>query len=153
MGGIEGPYEAFAETLRGGDFGIPVDPAAWPAELVAAHVIMNNDLLTEAARAVKSGGEPTYDSSPSHDGHLLRELLIRTGSLTELADEVERSASDLQAAYDMLDAQQRRVPVPSRIVHEGEVVMDGPRAIGDLVEVNAAAHLEDHLQQLLDLRD
>jgi hypothetical protein len=153
MGASESPYTAFAETLRGGEFGIPVDPSAWPAELVAAHVIMNNDLLTEAARAIRTGREPTYDSTPTQDGQLLRELLIRTGSLRELADEVERSASDLQAAYDMLDEQQRRAPVPTRILHQGEVVVDGPRSIGDLVEINAAAHLEDHLQQLLDLRD
>ena len=153
MGAIDSPYEAFAEALRGGAFGIPVNPGAWPAELIAAHVIMNNDLLTEAVREVKAGSVPTYDGTPTQDGRLLRELLIRTGSLRELADEVERSASDLQAAYDQLDEQQRRVSVPTRILHEGEVVVDGPRTIGDLVEVNAATHLDDHLQQLVDLRD
>ena len=145
MADIEGQYEEFAQALREGGFGIPVDPAAWPAELVAAHVIMHNDELIEAARAVRAGHQPAFDVEATRDGDALRELLIRTGSLTELADEVERSASDLQAAYDLLAEEQLGTPIP--------IGGEGAEPIGALIENSAGAHLNDHLDQLLDLRD
>lgn len=153
MADIEGPFAGFAEALRHGSFDIAVDPAAWPAELISAHLILSNDLLTEVAQAVLADEEPTYDNQPADDGDALREVLIRTGSLRELANEVERSASDLQAAYDMLQPEQRRTPVATRIIHEGELFADGLRPLGELVEDNARIHLETHLTQLLELRD
>jgi hypothetical protein len=145
MADIEGRYEEFAQALREGGFGIPVDPAAWPAELVAAHVIMRNDELIEAARAVRAGHQPAFDVEATKDGDALRELLIRTGSLSELADEVERSASDLQAAYDLLGEDQRGTPVP--------IGSQDAEPIGPLIEKSAGAHLSEHLDQLLELRD
>ena len=150
---IEAPFEPFATALRAGGFGLPVNPAAWPAELVAAHLIMSSDLLTEAARAVHAGQVPTYDDAASSDGDALREMLIRTGSLPELADEVERSASDLRAAHDMLDARQLQTPLPAGIVHEGKAGTDGSRPLGELIEAHVGPHLQRHLTELVELRD
>ncbi len=153
MSEIEAAYGPFTTALRGGGFGEPVDPDEWPAELIAAHVIMNNDLFTEAARAVKEGRVPTYDNERTHDGDALREVLVQIGSLPELAHEVERSASDLQAAYDMLDAAQRATMMLTRIYHEGALIVDDERPIGTMIEGNAGFHLEAHHKQLLELRE
>lgn len=153
MADITGAFAVFASALRGGGFDLPVNPTAWPAELIAAHVIMSNDLFTEAVRAASEGQPPAYDNEVTHEGDALRELLIRTGSLRELADEVERSASDLQAAYDSLEPHQREAPMSTRLFHEGELVVDGPRPLGEMVEGNAGAHLDAHLAQLLELRE
>lgn len=153
MDDIEERFAAFGKALRDGSFDFPVDPEGWAAELIAAHVIMSNDLLTDAARALRSGREPAYDNGRTHDGEALREVLIRTGSLRELADEVERSASDLQAAYGMLRPELRQAPMSTRIVHEGEPLLEGARPIGSTIEQNAGAHLDGHLAQLLELRD
>lgn len=153
MDDIEGAFAAFGSALRDGGFDFPVDPEGWAAELIAAHVIMSNDLLTEAARALRTGSPPAYDNRPASDRSALREVLIRTGSLPELADEVDRSASDLQAAYGMLRPEQRQAAMSTRIVHEGEPLLEGSRPIGTMIEDNAGAHLDGHLAQLLELRE
>jgi len=150
---LQSAYAPFAATMREHDFGEPVDPEAWPAELIAAHVILTNDLLTDTARALGSGDRPAFDSGPAHDGDRLREILVRTGALPELAHEVERSASDLQAAYEQLSDEQRDTALRTRLFHNGEVVVDEPRPIGATIRSTATEHVDVHLTQLHDLRD
>jgi len=150
---LQSAYAPFAAAMREHDFGEPVDPEAWPAELIAAHVILTNDLLTDTARSVASGGEPVYDNGPAHDGDRLREVLVRTGALSELAQEVERSASDLEAAYEQLSDQQREKPLRTRLFHNGELVTDESRPIGSTIRSTASEHVDVHLTQLLHLRD
>ncbi len=150
---LQSAYARFAAAMREHDFGRPVDPEAWPAELIAAHVILTNDLLTDAARSVISGEDPVYDNGPAHEGVRLREILVRTGALSELAHEVERSASDLQAAYEQLSDEQRQTPLRTRLVNDGEVVVDDSRPIGATIQSSATDHVDSHLSQLLDLSD
>ncbi len=150
---LQSAYAPFAAAMREDDFGRPVDPEAWPAELIAAHIILTNDLLTDAARSVVSGEVPVYDNGPAHDGERLREVLVRTGALSELAHEVERSASDLQAAYVQLSAHQRQTLLRTRLSHNGAVVVDESRPIGATIQHSANEHVTVHLSQLLDLRD
>lgn len=150
---VETAYQSFASAMREHDFGEPVDPDAWPAELIAAHVILTNDLLTDAARSVASGDDPVVDTEAAHQGEQLREILVRTGALPELAHEVERSAADLQAAYDQLSDEQRQTSLRTRMFHNGAVVVDEPRPIGDTIGNTAPAHAQDHLAQLLHLKD
>lgn len=149
---VQAAYAPIAAAMREHDFGRPVDPEAWPAELIAAHVILTNDLLADAARSVASGEEPVYDNGPAHDGERLREVLMRTGALSELAHEVERSASDLQAAYEQLSQEQRQTSLRTRLSHDGDVAVDEPRPIGATIEA-MGEHVDVHLVQLLDLRD
>ncbi len=150
---LQDAYAPLAAAMRADGFGRPVDPEAWPAELIAAHIILTNDLLTDAARSVVSGEVPVYDNRPAHDGDRLREVLVRTGALSELAHEVERSASDLQAAYEQLSADQRKTLLRTRLVHNGAVVVDEPRPIGATIQHSVTDHAPVHLRQLLDMRD
>ena len=59
--GIENSYSAFVSALRQGGFSMPSD--GWPAESVAAHVCLNNDLIAGVAEQVVAGEEPSYDNS------------------------------------------------------------------------------------------
>ncbi|MGH3496433.1 MAG: hypothetical protein ACRDP1_03080 [Nocardioidaceae bacterium] len=153
MTDIAAAYTPFADALRAGGFGIPADPDEWPAELVAAHVILNNDFFTACAQTARDGGQPVYDNEPAVDAKELREFLTRTGSLPELAKEIERSAADLEAAYLALSDAQRAQRIPVRIRHDDELIVDEPRPLGAMIEDNATDHLSMHLEQLLDLRD
>lgn len=150
---VESAYAPLTTALREDNFGEPVDPDAWQAELIAAHVILTNDLLAAAARSVRSGDKPVVDTGPAHDGEQLREVLVRTGALSELAHEVQRSASDLQAAYDQLSDEERQIPLRTRLFHHGEVTLDEDRAIGQTIHDGATSHAGLHLDQLLNLRD
>lgn len=146
------PYETFAAALRAGGFVAPADPDSWSAELVAAHVILNNDFWTRTARLVAAGEQPTYDNEPAVDAAELSRAVVEIGALEELAAEVERSAADLAAAYAALSDQDAERTVLVRIHHDGDLVVDEPRPIAAMLLGNATAHQQMHLDQLLALR-
>src|SRR5579862_6284995 len=94
--GIENAYSAFVSALRRGGFSMPSD--GWPAELVAAHVCLNNDLIAGVAEQVVAGEEPSYDNSAVVDEDSLRSFALSTGGLDALADATENSARRLSRA-------------------------------------------------------
>jgi hypothetical protein len=145
-------YDSFAAALRAGGFMAPADPDSWSAELVAAHVIMNNDFWTSTARDVVAGAQPTYDNEPAVDAAELTQAAARIGALEELAAEVMRSARDLASAYVALSDDEAARPVMVTIHHEGDVIVNEPRPIAAMLESNAAIHQRMHLNQLLALR-
>ena len=53
---IESASAPFLAELRAADFVEPTD--GWGAELVAAHVTCNNDLIAEAAERIGAGEQP-----------------------------------------------------------------------------------------------
>lgn len=60
-GSLEAAYAPFVASLRAGGFGPPTD-GEWPAELIAAHIARNNDLIAEAAERVAAGEAVSYDN-------------------------------------------------------------------------------------------
>jgi hypothetical protein len=147
---IAAAFAPFVAMLRSGGFAAPAE--GWPAELVAAHVALNNDEFTRVAEAIGRGEQPAYDNAPAVDEATLRALVDRVGDLAGLADEVERSAARLAAARAALSDEQAAREVPIRITSDGHLVRDAPGPIGRWIEGNAAFHLEAHLEQLAALR-
>lgn len=146
-GSIEAAYAPFAASLLAGGFNPPVE-GEWPAELIAAHVVRNNDLIAEAAEKVAAGDEPvSYDNLAAADDAELASYADEVGGLAGLAREVDRSAARLAQAADALgDRAGTEVHVVIR--DHGEVVRDGPMPIGAFVEGNATFHLDMHAEQL-----
>ena len=147
---IEAAYEPFVKELRAGGFGEAED--GWSAELIAAHVARNNELIAELAEQVAAGESPAYDNDPTVDDELLRTWASEIGGLEELATAVEESAARLAAARAALDDERGAQTVNVVIHSSGEVVHDGPIPIAGFVEGNASGHLEMHLEQLRALR-
>ncbi len=139
-------YAPFVATLRAGGFRDPAD-GAWPAELVAAHVVKNNDLIAATAELVAEGAEVSYDNAATVDEVELAAYATSVGGLSELAAEVERSAARLEAARDALGAK-ADTPVHVVIHDSGTVVRDGPISIGAFIDGNATFHLLMHHEQL-----
>lgn len=143
-------YAPFVASLRAGGFRDPdtgTDTGAWPAELVAAHVIKNNDLIAATAELVAEGAEVSYDNAPTVDEVELAAYATSVGGLPELAAEVERSAARLEAARDALGAK-ADTPVHVVIHDSGTLVRDGPIPIGAFIDGNATFHLQMHHDQL-----
>ncbi len=63
-GSIETASAPFVASLRAGGFRQP-DDGGWPAELIAAHVASNNDLIAETAEQVAAGADVRYDNAPT----------------------------------------------------------------------------------------
>jgi hypothetical protein len=147
---IERAYVPFVTLLRQGGFAPP--PEGWTAELVAAHVSRNNDLIADAAERIVAGEQPSYDNNASVDDDELRAYAEAAGGLSGLADATEISARRLAAARSALDATTENCLLPVVITDSGTVVRDEPITIAQLIEGNASFHLDMHFEQLQSLR-
>jgi Mycothiol maleylpyruvate isomerase N-terminal domain len=148
--GLENSYSAFVSALRQGGFSAPTD--GWPAELVAAHVCLNNDLIAEVALQVVAGEEPSYDNTAVVDEANLRSFARSTGGLDALADAIENSARRLTRTWSALDDETGSYMLPARIIHEESVIRDDPISVREFIEGNATFHLDMHFGQLMALR-
>jgi uncharacterized protein YciI len=147
---LEDAYAPFAASLLAGGFGPPAD-GEWPAELVAAHIVRNNDLIAEAAEKVAAGEGPvTCDNAAAVDDSELAGFAKSAGGLAGLAREVERSAARLARAGEAL-GDLADTPVHVVIRDGGRIVQDGPWPIGEFVQGNASFHLDLHASQLRSL--
>jgi uncharacterized protein YciI len=149
-GSLETAYAPFAASLLAGGFGPPPD-GEWPAELIAAHVTRNNDLIAEVAEKVVAGDEPVaYDNLTGVDDAELASYADEVGGLPGLAREVERSAARLARAMQALD-DRASAEIHVVIRDHGKIVHDGPMPIGEFIEGNASFHLAMHADQLRSL--
>ena len=147
---LEKAYVPIVRELRDGDF----DPAprGWSAQHIAAHLALNNDFLTAAARDVLAGLAASYTNETAVDIDQLDAYASKFALLGDLADDVARSATDLAAAFADLTSQDPDTQLPIVIHHDGRIVRDGPGSLVELIEGNATYHLSMHLDQLLALR-
>jgi hypothetical protein len=116
---LEAAYASFAGTLRAGGFGDP--PDGWDAELIAAHVCANNDLISETAERLGRGEDVAYDNTPAVGEDDLRNYAARSGGLTGLADAVGSSAARLARSYDSLSEADRAREIPVVIWDDGSI--------------------------------
>jgi len=146
---LDAVYAPFVASLLGGGFGPP--PAGeWSAELVAAHVARNNDLIAAVAERVAAGEGARYDNAPGVDEARLAGDVAEAGGLAGMAGEVERSAARLERAREAL-GERAATKVHVVIADHGQVVQDGPLGVGELIEGNVTFHLDMHLEQLKSL--
>jgi uncharacterized protein YciI len=143
---LDAIYAPFVALLLGGRFGPP--PAGeWPAELVAAHIARNNDLIAGVAEQIAAGRQVSYDNAAGVDESELAGYAASAGGRAGLAHEVERSAARLERARDAL-GELAGTAVDVRISDHGALVVDRPLTIGDLITGNASYHLALHHDQL-----
>jgi uncharacterized protein YciI len=143
---IEAAYAPFVASLLAGGFGPP--PAGeWPAEVIAAHVAANNDLIAETAEKVAAGEDIRYDNAAAVEQDELSRYAARAGGAAGLAREVERSAARLERARQSL-GERGETMVHVVIRDHGQIVQDGPVPIGAFIEGNASFHLDLHHEQL-----
>jgi hypothetical protein len=147
---IETAYEPFVSELRAEGFATPAE--GWCAEMVAAHVAVNNELIATAAELVIAGQHPYYDNETAVDDTKLRAFVDSVKDISGLATAAEVSAQRLTAAAEALDENSLEYALPVRIVEASGVVHNGPIPFGEFVNGNATFHLERHLEQLKALR-
>jgi uncharacterized protein len=144
---IEAAYAPFVAALLAGGFESPPE-GEWSAEMVAAHVVRNNDLVADAAEKIATGTPVAYDNAGSIDEDALSRLVELAGGLVGLARGLERSAGGLNRSYLALGDANVETELPVVIADQGVTVRDGPMSIGGLIEGNASFHLEMHYEQL-----
>lgn len=144
---LESAYERILEVATSSEFIESGD--GWTAELVLAHLTVNDDLLIEAVRDVLAN-KPThhYDNGPATDDAVLREQ----GSLAEVVDKLRTSSRQLCDLASQLGPL-ADTPVVVNIADGGETAVDGQTwPIAQLLQVHTEMHLPGHLSQLEALR-
>ncbi|MGR6913133.1 hypothetical protein ACU635_02630 [[Actinomadura] parvosata] len=125
----------------------------WPAEFVLAHVAHNDALLADATELVIAGSSLTFDNAEAIDGDVLLDIVAKTGGWDGLCRLVRLNGERLARLTEELTPAQAMTPVPSKIVDNGEVRMDGPVPWAQVLEINASFHVPAHTRQLEELFD
>jgi hypothetical protein len=144
---LESAYERILDLAASGEF--TRDGEGWTAELVLAHLTVNDELLIEAVRAVLAN-KPThhYDNGPATDDDKLRQQ----GSLPEVIDKLRTSSRQLCDLASQLGPLED-TPVVVDIADGGQTAVDNQTwPIAQLLQVHTDMHLPGHLSQLEGLR-
>jgi hypothetical protein len=148
---IRAAFDPFIRLLRDGHFVEPAD--GWSGEQVGAHVARNNDEFSRVAEALANHEPADYDNAIAVDQAELQHAVDRLGDRAAVVAAVEASVDRLARAVAALDADLLRRDVHLRIRHDGDVVHDGPGAIGEWLDRNATMHVAMHVRQLQALQE
>lgn len=144
-------HEEFLAVAEEGGFG-PPPPGEWDACRLLAHVGATDAAIASVALAVAAGQRPGYDNRASLDEWNLRRITGKRGGLSRLTEFVRAQAQVLCEVAADLPKAARSVQVPVLIVSAGELVVDEPWPVGDLIAGVARIHLPRHAAQLSRLR-
>jgi hypothetical protein len=144
---LESVYQRILGLAEQGTFTVPEDD--WGAELVLAHLTVNDGLLIAAMRAVLAHEpEVRYDNADAVDEGNLR----AQGPLSSLIDRLQTSSRQLVDVASQLTDGLEATEIDVHLLDGGEVVVDQPMPVGRLIEIHGAVHLPSHLSQLEQLR-
>jgi hypothetical protein len=129
------------------------DPPAgeWNVDQVLAHVSIINAVTIAAASCVAAGTNTTYDNRIALDTWTLARVIARAGGNTGLRERIRRQGEALCALGALSDAELDTL-VPTLLLSNGDVLVDQPLPLRDLVTGLAEAELPGHTKQLLALR-
>src|SRR5580698_7910547 len=128
---IKAAFEPFAQALREGGF--PESDDGWGPKEIGSHIAITNELYSELAERVRAGEVPAFDNRLTAVEAELAAYAAKFASLSELADAVLSTGARTAEAYAALSEDQRAVKLPIEIWHEGQVMVEEPTAIGDLL--------------------
>jgi hypothetical protein len=122
----------------------------WGADQVLAHVSLIGAATIAAASSVAAGAHPTYDNRIAQDTAALDRTIALAGA--GLRERIRLQGEALCAMGGPLSDAELDTPVPTRLLSHGEVLVDQPLPLREILSGLAAAELPGHTQQLLALR-
>jgi hypothetical protein len=125
----------------------------WDADQVLAHVSLIGAATIAAASSVAAGAHPTYDNRIAQDTAALDRTIALAGGGAGLRERIRVQGEALCAVGGpALSDAELDTPVPTRLLSHGEVLVDQPLPLRDILSGLAGAELPGHTQQLLALR-
>jgi hypothetical protein len=121
----------------------------WTAGQVCAHLILNNGLFVEVARALQRGEPTVYDNERAVEDATTASLAAAAGSVEQIAEWLRQSANGYAGFISGLSGRVMDTAVPTTIRHEGGFAVDHEdRRIGDLMIGQLTFHSGMHLEQV-----
>ncbi|MFC6085444.1 hypothetical protein [Sphaerisporangium aureirubrum] len=127
-------------------------PGEWDADQILAHVSIVNAVTAAAASRVASGVNTTYDNRIALDTWTIGRVIALAGGNAGLRDRIRLQADALCAlGGPALSDAELDTPVPTLLLSNGEVLVDQPVPLRDLITGLAEVELPGHTEQLLAL--
>ena len=126
--------------------------SGWSAGQVVAHLILNNGLFIEAARAAQRGEKPEYDNETTVDNVATASLAAAAGSTEQLAEWLRQSALGYAGFLSGLTPEILAMPLLTTIHHDGAIIVDhDERKLGEFMLGQLMFHSQMHLDQVQQL--
>ena len=147
---LRSAYDRFFEAASTPDLGDAAD-GGWNADQVLAHVLSLDATMAAVASGVVSGARCTFDNRVSLDSWNIERIIAEHSGRAGLLARVRSQAAVLCDIADQLDGAVTTVAVPTFLMSDGELLVDGPIPLGNLIDGLAGNHVPVHTRQLLDL--
>jgi hypothetical protein len=131
----------------------PTPPAGeWSADQILAHVSLVTAATIEAASCIASGANTTYDNRTALDAWTIERVITRAGSGTGLRERI-RMQGDALCTFSgpALSEAELNTPIPVLLLSDGEVLVDTPLQLRDILTGLTDVELPGHTTQLLAL--
>jgi hypothetical protein len=128
-------------------------PGEWDADRILAHVCLVNAATISATAAVAAGAHTTYDNRTALDTWSIDRVVALAGGSAGLRDRLRRQGEALCAfGGPALSEAELDTLVPTRLLSNGQVLVDQPLPLRDILGGLADVELPAHTAQLLALR-
>ena len=134
----------------GGEVHVP--PASeWNADQILAHVALVNAVTITAVSRVTSGANTTYDNRMALDPWTIDRVISLAGGNAGLQVRIAAQGEALSALGAMLSETELDTPLPTLLLSNGEVLVDQPVPLRDLITGLAEVEIPGHTKQILAL--
>jgi hypothetical protein len=131
----------------------PAPPAGeWNADQILAHVSLINAATIAAVSRVAAGARTTYDNRIALDTWTIERVIALAGGNAGLRERIRRQGEALCAlGGPALSEAELDTPVPALLLSDGDVLVDQPLQLRDIITGLAEVELPGHAAQLLAL--
>jgi hypothetical protein len=144
--------DAAATVADAGDTIPAPPPGEWNADQILAHVAIISAATITAASCVASGANATYDNRTALDTWTIGRLIARVGGNAGLRERIRFQGEALCAlGGPALSEAELDTLLPTLLLSNGEVLVDQPVCLKDIITGLAEVELPGHTKQLLAL--
>lgn len=144
--------DAAATVADSGDTSPVPPPGEWNADQILAHVALVNAATIAAVSSAASGAITTYDNRIALDTWTIERVTALAGGGAGLRDRIRLQGDALcSLGGPMLSETELDTLVPTLLLSNGQVLVDQPVRLRDLITGLAETELPGHTKQLLAL--
>lgn len=150
---LRAAYGALLDAATAAEPGAAPPPGEWSADQILAHVVLINTATIAAVSSAATGAVTTYDNRLAQDAWTIDRIVTLTGGGAGLRNRIGHQADALCALAMSCGEAELDTPVPALLLSKGEVLVDQPMRLRDLVSGLAESEIPGHTRQLRALHD
>ncbi|MEV3924567.1 hypothetical protein [Actinomadura coerulea] len=144
-------YRDLLDAAAAAGSGAVPPPGEWSVEQILAHVSVVSAVTISAVSAVTSAAIATYDNRMAQEPWTIERVIAQAGGGAGLRDRIALQADALCVLGPMLGDAELDTPVPTRLVSNGDLLVDQPVPLRDLLGGLTETELPGHARQILAL--